>query len=424
MPIINRAVTQSVIDALKTFPVVYINGPRQAGKSTLVRDIVFPKITDTTNKGQYITFDDVLERASAMRNPQTYLQSTTKPLIIDEIQMVPEIFRPLKLVIDEERHERLVSGGEKPNGRYLLTGSANLAALPALANAMVGRMATRTLYPLSAFEVFGGQGDFVNRAFACDFSEVNPTHKTLNEAITNSTFPELVSLPETQHKSWYDNYLRKVTLEDPRHIYNMEKADLMPVLLQALAVRAGNLINDADLSRDTGLTSVTARTYRQLLHSTFISLELRPWFRNIGKRLIKSSKSFFYDTGLLCHTLGRSVRDIKTFDQPRFGNVLENYVATELLKLIAISQERLELLFYHTRDGREVDFVIEKPSGELIGIEVKNSETISEKDLSGLKELKAVVGKDFVCGIVLCNTKRVLPYGDGIWLVPLSHLWN
>jgi hypothetical protein len=429
MPIINRALSKLVIEALGVFPAVYINGPRQAGKSTLVRDIILPEITGPKIKGeghagQYITFDDVLERASALRNPQNYLEATEKPLIIDEIQMVPELFRPLKMIIDEERHERLISGSEKPNGRYLLTGSANLAALPALADAMVGRMATKTLYPLGAFEVYGGHGDFVKRAFACDFRHANPAQKPLFEAIEKATFPELLNLPQAQHKSWYDNYLRKVTLEDPRQIYNLEKADHMPVLLQALAVRAGNLINDADLSRDTGLTSVTARTYRQLLSATFISLELRPWFRNIGKRLIKSSKSYFYDTGLLCHTLGRNVQELKTYDPARFGNVLENYVATELLKLISISDEHLELLFYHTRDGREVDFVIEKPTGELVGIEVKNAESISDKDLVGLKELQAVAGKDFVCGIVLCNTPRVLPYGDKIWLVPFSYLWH
>ena len=419
MTIIKRAITDLVHQDMRAFPAVYVNGPRQAGKSTLVRELILPHFP----RAHYVTFDDVMERATAARNPAEYLQNAGHPLVIDEVQMVPELFRPLKKAVDEARLAKLKSGNSKPNGRYLLTGSANLTAVPALANAMVGRMGLRTLYPLSAAEVWEGKGDFIQRAFAKNFNH-RPDKKTILNAMQSASFPELLNMKPQQTKSWLENYLRKVTLEDPRQIYNMEKAEFMPLLLQALAQRAGNLINDADLSRDIGLTSITTRTYRNVLQATFIALDLHPWHRNVGKRLVKASKGYFYDTRLLCHVLQRSPEDLQKYDPKRFGHVLENFVATELLKLINNSDAGHSLLFYRTRDGKEVDFVIESPQGALIGIEIKNSENITERDLSGMKELQSVAGKDFICGIVLCNTQRVLPFGNNIYLVPFSALWG
>lgn len=239
-----------------------------------------------------------------------------------------------------------------------------------------------------------------------------------------ASFPELVGMRPKENKSWFGNYIRKITLEDPRYIYNLEKAEFMPLLLQALACRAGNLINDADLSRDIGLNTITTRTYRHLLQSTFITFALHPWHRNVGKRLIKASKGYFFDTQLLCHMLQRTPEEFLTQDANRFGHILENYVAIELIKLINNNNSGHNLLFYRTRDGREVDFVIESPNGSLVGIEVKNAENITERDLNGLRELQSLAKKDFVCGIVLCNTPRVLSVGDNIYLLPFNALWQ
>ena len=209
MKIIRRDIEKQVLQSLKVFPAVYVNGPRQAGKTTLVRVLLADKFP-----ARFITFDDVLERGAAMRNPQAYLADAGFPLIIDEVQAVPDIVYPLKMLIDEQRYENLKRGSKKPNGRYLLTGSANLAITPKLADAMVGRMGTVTLLPLSACEYWRGNGDFIARIFAKDFAGFNSGKHSLMDAIYVGTYPELIGMKSDSMENWFQNYIRKITLED------------------------------------------------------------------------------------------------------------------------------------------------------------------------------------------------------------------
>ena len=233
------------------------------------------------------------------------------PLIIDEVQMAPEIFLPLKNLIDEKRQIALADG-KTVNGQYLLTGSANLLALPQLANAMVGRMATITLLPFSVSEIQGTRANFFSCCFTKKFSEIKVENISIIEMMKKATFPELLNISSQEMiDTWFNNYIQKITFEDPRHIYNLEKAEYIPILLQALAARAGNLINDANIGREIGLNAVTTRTYRNLLRNTFITYNLTPWYRNIAKRLVKSNKIYFYDTMLLCYLLGSTPENLK-----------------------------------------------------------------------------------------------------------------
>jgi predicted AAA+ superfamily ATPase len=414
---IQRQLQTHILEALAHFPVVYINGPRQAGKTTLVRELlaqIFP--------ATFVTFDDALEREAAMRNPYAYIKESGCPLIIDEVQLVPDLFRPLKKLVDEQRHAALMGDGSA-NGHYVLTGSANLMAVPELANAMVGRMATLTLFPLSVAEVLGRKSQFLERCFSRDFSGIKREETPLVASMMSAGYPELQGMPPTMHGNWFRNYVQKITMEDPRHIYNLEKAAYMPVLLQALAARAGSLINDAELGRDLGLNAVTTRHYRSLLNNTFVTHTLKPWHRNITKRLVKAHKLYFYDTMLLCHLLQTTLPDLAQNQHNRFGHVLENFVLSELNKANHASGETVDISFYRTNDGREVDFVLERQN-QLVAIEVKHAESIKEKDLVGMRELQQIVGKDFRCGIVLCNTPRVIPYDEGIYLVPFEGLWG
>ncbi|PCI37735.1 MAG: hypothetical protein COB50_03400 [Thiotrichales bacterium] len=417
MKAIKRRLQPLVVKALQSFPAIYINGPRQAGKTTLVRELLAKDF-----KSKFITFDDMLERAAAMRNPLGYIRESGTPLIIDEVQMVPDIFRPLKIMIDEKRLEALGSNNSA-NCNYLLTGSANLMVIPELANAMVGRMATMTLLPLSSSEVKNTTSHFLERCFSKDFSEIKADKTPLTKIMRQASFPELLQMSESMVSTWFKNYIQKITLEDPRHIYNLEKAALMPVLLQALAARAGNLINDANLGREVGLNAMTTRNYRGLLNGTFVTNTLHPWYRNITKRLVKANKLFFHDTMLLCYLLQSTPEDLAKSNPTRFGHVLENFVLSELCKNNFATGEKVDISFYRTNDGREIDFILEKQH-KLVAIEVKHAEKITEKDLAGIKELQASVGDDFHCGIVLCNTPRAIAYDKDIYLLPFSALWQ
>ncbi len=417
MKVVKRHLQSLVLTALKSFPAVHINGPRQAGKTTLVRELLAEDF-----KAKFITFDDTLERAAAQRNPLGYVRESGTPLIIDEVQMAPEIFRPLKMLIDEKRYEALGSE-HSANGYYLITGSASLNVFPELANAMVGRMATLTLLPLSASEAQNTTSHFLERCFSKDFSEIKTDKTKLTDIIRKATYPELQQMSESMTDSWFKNYVQKITMEDPRYIYNLEKAEFMPVLLQSLAVRAGNLINDASIGREVGLNAVTTRNYRGILNGTFVTNILSPWYRNITKRLVKSKKIFFHDTMLLCHLLGETPEDLVKNNPTRFGHVLENFVLSELHKNNFATGGKIAISFYRTNDGREVDFVLEKQS-KLVAIEVKHAERITDKDLAGIKELQINTGSDFHCGIVLCNTPRTIAYDKDIYLLPFCALWQ
>jgi uncharacterized protein len=416
---IQRHITPEVFSHLDAFPAVYINGPRQAGKTTLARTLLGKRFD-----GTFITFDDVLERATASQNPQGYLRDLGYPLVIDEVQMVPEIFRPIKMLVDEQRYKVLMAKKKQAaNGHYLLTGSANLLVIPALADAMVGRMGTVTLLPFSAGEVMGKKPKFIERCFTKDFSGIKADKNALIEMMQKATFPELSTMKPTLTTDWFRNYVQKITLEDPRQIYNLEKATYMPVLLQLLAARAGNLVNDADIARDAGLNAITTRTYRNLLMGTFVTHYLHPWYRNTTKRLVKSSKIYFYDTMLLCHVLGTTPATLAKAQPQRFGHILENFVLTELMKMNHANTDQVAMSFYRTRDDKEVDFVLER-GRKLVGIEVKNAENIGTKELAGLRELRQEAKDEFLCGIVLCNTARVMEVDKNIYLVPFSALWQ
>lgn len=418
MTVIDRVLKSRVMDALQDSPAVYINGPRQAGKTTFVKKLLVPNF-----KADYITFDNALTRVAAMRNPISFLQESGCPLIIDEVQRVPDLFRPLKMRIDESRQEALSEGG-RCAGLYLLTGSANLLAQPALADAMVGRMMTRTLLPLSSAEIMGQQSHFIERCFNRDFSGVKvDSNLSLLEAIRKSTFPEIVNMSDRSIDDWFMEYVEKITLDDPRQIYRLEKAEYMPMLVQALAARAGNLINDANIGREIGLNAVTTRNYRTLLDSTFVTHALKPWYRNMTKRLMKARKQYFYDTMLLCYLMGTTPGELMKAHPQRFGHVLENYVFTELMKANNAGGHRVNISYYRTHDDREVDFVLERKQ-QLVAIEVKHAEHITARDIAGMLELQRETGEDFCCGVVLCNTPRVLAFDENIYLVPFSALWQ
>ena len=411
---IKRHIQSNLLTALAVNAVVFLNGPRQAGKSTLVQDIAKKEFP-----AEYVTFDNTTQSAAAMLSPESYLLERKGALIIDEVQLVPEVFRALKTVVDELRYTQ----GGKVKGRFLLTGSAHIMALPKLSDPLVGRMGVLTLYPFSSAEIAQGKGDFIERLFAEDFKADKEQHK-INSMIRAATFPEISGGSAQECSHWFDGYLSTILQRDVRALADIAKLNTLPNLLRILASRAGGLVNDADIARDAGLNPVTSRNYKTLLKMLFLSFELAPWYRNISKRLIKSPKGYVIDTLLLCHLLQYDLDDLERNKLELFGHVLENFVATELLKLIANNAQKLNLLHFRTGDNREVDFVLEKPSGHLAGIEVKKHDRVDRHDFKGLMELQTLTGNDFACGVVLYRGRDVVPFGKNLWAIPISNLWG
>ena len=331
--------------------------------------------------------------------------------------MVPELFRPLKQIVDQQR-------SSKTPTRFLLTGSINIMSLPALSDALVGRMAVVTLYPFSVSEIKREKRFDINSFFeeSVLFKQDGFDADNIEDLIHKATFPEISLDSKIDRYAWFEGYLTTLLHHDIRAISDIEKGIEIPKMLRLLAVRAGNLINDSSVATDLGLSLMTYRRYRALLQHVFLITMIHPWFNNMGKRLIKSPKLYFIDTSLLCHALGMDLKELKKSQNPVYGHVMENFVATELLKII--DSQPFRLYHFRTQRQEEVDFVLERSDGKIIGLEVKTKSQITSKDLKGLKALKSHAGTSFCKGIVLHSGNLSYALGDNFYAVPLAALWN
>lgn len=416
MPWIDRRMNIKVLEALKISPVVYLNGPRQSGKSTLAQDI----IKHNYWTAEYITFDSPTQMAGATAAPEAFLSARKGNLVIDEVQLVPELFRALKIVVDDLR----MAGGAQINGKFLLTGSANVLALPKLSDPLVGRMSVLTLYPYCTAEAYGCKGDGLERLLQMDFSGMVNKVAKLTDAIQRATFPEISGKSQQEQTLWFDGYVSTILQRDVRTLAELDKISLLPNLLRILATRAGGLINDADIAREVGLNSVTGKQYRHILKMMFLNFDVPPWYRNVGKRLVKAPKGYLTDTLLLCYMLGYNIEDIEKNRPELFGHILENFVATELVKLLSFTKTKMQLHNFRTSDGKEVDFVLEKQDGTIFAIEVKKKESVSIDDFKGIKVLEELAKNEFIGGVVLYAGKDIVPFGKNLWAVPYSILWQ
>lgn len=411
---IPRKLAPQIIKALGVSPAVFVNGARQAGKSTLVQ-----RLAQKEFPAEYVTFDNPTQMAAASSSPYEYLVSRQLPLIIDEVQLAPEVFRALKRVIDELR----LNDKTNANGRFLLTGSSNIMALPKLSDPLVGRMSAMTLYPLATCEAFGGKGDFLEYLFASSFDGGKPQKRTINDAINHATFPEISGKAIAERSIWFDGYITTILQRDIRMFAEIEKIAQLPNLLRVLAARAGSLMNDASIARDVGLNAVTTKTYRGILQAMFMTLSVPPWYRNVTKRLVKSPKGYLTDTLMLCHLGDWNLEDLRMRRPDLFGHIVENFVASELTKLLSFGTIPAKLLHFRTSDDKEVDFILERSDGTLAAIEVKTRDAVGSDDFKGIKELQLLVGNDLVCGIVLYQGDVIVPFGKNLFAVPLSYLW-
>ncbi len=398
--------------ALESAPAIFINGPRQVGKSTLAI-----KLMNSQNSYKYISLDDLTIRSAIASDPLAFLQQFSSPVILDEIQLVPELFRAVKLQIDQLR----IKEPEKVNGRFILTGSSNIMLLPELADALVGRVRIQTLLPLSLGEYFNKQ-PIIETFFTDNFDyQTMDEIFNLEDYIYKATFPEIVLMKPEGQEGWYRDYINTLLQRDIKNLTDIDRISSLPNLLKILATRVGSLLNDASLAREVGLNAMTYRRYRILLQGIFLTFTIPPWFRNVGKRLTKAPKLFFYDTALLLHLFGISSHQLHISQPSFFGHIVENFVVSELMKQLTVTQN-ITLYHYRTVSGQEVDFVLEGPQGKIVGIEVKSSSTVSIGDFSGLKSLKEVTGKDFIRGIVLYTGKNILSFGPDMIAIPIAIL--
>ncbi len=410
--LLERWATKAVLDALEWAPVVLVEGPRQAGKSVLVRDLVGQK-----RPADYVTLDDAVVLAGAREDPQGFVTLLPDPVIVDEVQRAPGIFLPIKLVVDADRRP----------GRFMLTGSANVLLMPKVSDSLAGRMRIVTLWPLSQGEIDGEPPGFVEALFdAAPLPRVEGTldRIALARRITRGGFPEAVSLPEgAPRDGWMRDYATTLLERDVRDLAAIGDRVVMPRLLRILAARSGTLLNVSDLSRATGIARATLDRYLAVLNRTFVVRLIPAWSGDVARRLIKAPKVLVADSGLAAHLVGLDAERLLS-DPDRLGPLLDTFVGTELLKQLATIGSRVELMHFRDSRGNEVDWVLEDATGRIVGVEVKSTATPSQRDFKGLRALAASVGERFCRGVLLHGGTASVPMGEGMWALPIEALWR
>lgn len=414
MKYLQRNIIDELIKSIKTRPLTYLNGGRQVGKSTLCAHL------PSDIKVNQVTFDSPLMLNSAKNDPASFVDSLPDDIlnIIDEVQFAPEIFPYLKMKIDENR----LNGNTKQ--KFLLTGSANLLALPNLSEALVGRMSVLTLYPFSASEICGDNNSLIDRLFNEKLNISKYDNFDIIDIIKKTTYPEIALDDTIDRIKWFDSYLTTILNRDVKSISDLRNPDLMVSLLSILSARTGGLLNNTAIASEIG---VDYRTYEKLFTfalNSFILFNVKPWAKpnKLSKRYVKSPKLYYTDCNFLSYIMKRDLAEIYKTDKQTFGHVFENFVASELYKTAKFND--IEFSHFRTQSGNEADFVLENSNGDVIGIEVKSSKTLDNKYITGLKELKEVCKDKFKKGIVLYTGNEVFSIEDNIWAVPICYFWK
>ncbi|HKX31111.1 MAG TPA: ATP-binding protein [Blastocatellia bacterium] len=407
-----RNIEESVQEAISHSRVVLINGPRQAGKTTLVRELI-----NFEQETTYITFDDITSLSFAQRDPSGFISQFGGTTIIDEIQRAPELFLPIKATVDRSKRP----------GSFVLTGSANIFALPRLADSLAGRMQIITLWPLSQGEIDGVKENFIDwvfsekihvpRAFSGDRKEF------LTRAIRGG-YPEVLDRKADRlRRLWLDGYVTTLINRDVREVGNVRDLKDFPVLLNALAIRSGTLLNLSDISRTAGIPHETLRRYMALLETLWLVVELPAWSSNLGRRLLRTPKITLNDTGLLAGILNLDQRRLNR-EPVYLGQLLESFAVMELRKQMGWNETPVGLFHFRDQKGAEVDIVIESASGEIVGIEVKSTATPRAEDFAGLRFLQSAVGDRFRRGVLLHTGDKAINPSKDLYALPFSALWR
>lgn len=406
LPLISRHLAPALRESLLDTPAVLVNGPRQCGKTTLVKQFA--------KDMPYFTLDDPNLLAAVMHDPMGFVRQLDRA-IIDEVQRVPQLLLALKLTIDLDRCP----------GRFLLTGSANLMALPQIADSLAGRIALHTLLPLSQAELQHRPSDFLQRAIAQHWPMVpaNPVAPTDMVAhVLAGGYPEMRQRTRPQRRqAWARAYVQTLVERDVRDVAHIEHLNQIPRLLDIAALHAGQLFNASQIGAQLNLSTKTVDRYLGVLEKLFLVQRLPAWSRNELSRLVKTPKLHFLDAGLQA-TLTRLNVDLVHTQRERWGTTLETWVHAELRKILSLDGEGWQLAHYRDKDQVEVDFVLESPQRQIIGVEVKAAATVQAVDFKGLKRLQAITGHDFVSGVLLYDGVQVLSFGPGLWAVPLTVL--
>ena len=349
---IHREIAPFVLKLAKAFPVVLVTGPRQSGKSTLVKEL-FHGYT-------YVNMEMPNERARARENPESFLAE--RPMIIDEVQQTPELLEYIQAIADQG----------KDMGQFILTGSNQPELFEKVSESLAGRVGIAELMPLSFSELKAAGINVSNR----------------DEMLYNGFMPR-IHADKVAPDMLYAGYFRTYVERDVRKLINVGDLDLFETFVQLLAGRVGQLVNKQSLAKDVGVSEKTITRWIAVLRTSYIVFPLRPYYNNFGKRITKAAKIYFTDTGLVSYLLGiRSPKDMST--HPLLGNIFENMVVADAFKTRFNAGERPNLYFYRNGSGTiEID-LLREDGQSLYAHEIKASATFTEKMTRGMKTFNTI----------------------------------
>lgn len=396
--------------ALADTRIVALVGPRQAGKTTLVRRFA------NVDQRPFVTLDDTQSRVFAQEDPIGFLRGLQNG-VIDEIQRAPNLILELKREVDE-----------RPDpGRFLVTGSVDLLRTSSSPDSLAGRVETVKLMPFSQAELAREPVPlFLERAFSNDFPRLETVGRTSNlvERVIGGGYPTALSRSDPRRRrAWLREYVRALTERDVSDIANVTKRSEMSRLMAYTSLMSGQLLNFSRIGSQMGVNGHTAARWLDLFEHMFLLERLPAWHQSDLKRLVKASKLQFLDSGLLASLQGVGTEEI-TNNRKLLGPLLESFVYSELIKTISCSNEETNVFHYRRSNVSEVDFVVERSPRELIGIEVKASATVHPDDFKGLTDLRESTGTRFVCGIVLYDGERITQYASNLYAMPIKMLWS
>lgn len=410
MEYVSRHAEDLLKENIKQFPIVVLTGSRQCGKSTLLKHF-------GADKWHYITFDKVSIVENARSDPDLFIQNLHDFTILDEAQKVPDIFGPLKARIDEH-----------PNERFTLSGSANFQLMGAISETFAGRVGVMELYPFNVSEVERSpQPVFLKNLLAKKFVPPKKSkHGRIEDYLFFGGYPKIFEYKTAESKqNWFENYKTTYIERDIRNLAQVANLDEFQRLYKMCAFQTGNILNYSSLSKDLGISVPSCKKYISLLETSYQVFTLRPYYINIGKRLVKSPKIYFLDTGLANYLLGNLTYDDLQF-RGHLGNIFETWVITEIFKSLSTLIPKPQYHFWRTENDAEIDLLIEW-GGNILPIEIKSASRVAERDIKGFESFvpsSREKGSSILDPIVIYRGAEVLPFRNNVKAIPVEYVWS
>ena len=401
---------------LGEFRVVYLTGPRQSGKTTLARSVA-------AEVGlRYLTLDDPAVQAAAASDPYGFVRSVgDRSVVLDEFQQVPELVPAIKEASDRHASEPPTDGPSRMarKGLFLLTGSADIFRSARAQEALPGHMARLELLPLSVAELRDGRHNLIDYLLAGDFSSVeggpSPTREQIAQLVMLGGYPEVQRMGRRARSIWFRSYTEGRFFKDFESLYTArgDYHSRLRALAPYLAGRSGNLLKYASLANDLELNDKLAKSYVEIFELMFLIRRVPSYRKNLARRMaVRMPKLHFVDTGLASHLLGLR-NEARILLSPHYGALLETLVFMECAKHAEWADEEVGLYHFRDKQKREVDVVLERPDGRIVGVEVKASATVRRQDFNGLAALAELAGAAFKHGILFYTGSEVLPFHRG-----------